>query len=82
MTNPNPKPHQLSFELLGQVCSVILDTGYTDSAEDYVKQFYGKPFSELTVCEAEMIIRTLGTKPGCLSETPKKVETVISDEGG
>jgi hypothetical protein len=54
--------------LMYEVCSVIMDTGYIGSAEDYVKEFYNKDFSELTVCEAEMIVRTLGSKPGCLYE--------------
>ena len=65
----------LSLELKAEVCSVILDTGFISSAEDYVKQFYGKSFDELTVCEAEMIVRTLSTKPGCLYEgNPKDLE--------
>lgn len=62
------KPHNLPFKLYGEVCSVIMDTGFIGSAEDYVQQFYGKPFAELTVCEAEMIVRMLGNKPGCLNE--------------
>jgi len=57
---------KLSLELLGEVCSVILDTGFSGSAEDYVKTYYGKPLSELTVNEAEMIVRNLSNKPGCL----------------
>jgi len=69
MSQQNQKPHQLPFDLLGKVCSVIQDTGYLGSAEDYVKQFYGKEFSELTVCEAEMIVRNLSDKPGCLHGT-------------
>jgi len=63
-----PESHKLPFELFREVCSVILDTGYAGSAEEYVQEFYGKPFAELTVCEAEMIVRTLGNKPGCLKE--------------
>jgi len=69
MNQQNKKSHQLPFDLLGKVCSVIQDTGFVGSAEEYVKQFYGKEFSELTICEAEMIVRTLADKPGCLSET-------------
>jgi hypothetical protein len=68
MEKLSQKSHQLPFNLLSQVCSVIQDTGFIGSAEDYVKQFYGKPFAELTVCEAEMIVRTLGNEPGCLYE--------------
>lgn len=61
----------LSSELIGQVCSAIMDTGFVGSADDYVKHFYGKPFVDLTTYEAEMIIRTLGNKPGCLFNTPE-----------
>lgn len=60
--------HELPFKLLGQVCSVIQNTGFIGNAEDYVRQFYGKGFEELTVNEAEMIVRQLGGKPGCLYE--------------
>ncbi|RPH41486.1 MAG: hypothetical protein EHM87_19575 [Burkholderiales bacterium] len=59
---------KIPFELKTQVCSVIMDAGYIGSAEDYVKQYYGKSFDELTVCEAEMIVRQLKNKPGCLNE--------------
>lgn len=58
----------LPFNLTMEVCSVIQDTGFIGSAEDYVQKYYGKPFSELTVCEAEMIVRTLSNKKGCLHE--------------
>jgi hypothetical protein len=54
---------------LGEVCSVIQDTGFIGSAEDYVKEFYGKPFAELTIWEAEMIVRNLSSKEGCLHGT-------------
>jgi hypothetical protein len=46
-----------------------MDTGFVGNAEDYVKTFYGKPFEELTVCEAEMIVRNLSDKPGCLHQS-------------
>ncbi len=62
----------LSLELLGEVCSVIQDLGYLGSAEEYVQEFYGKPFQELSQCEAEMIIRNLKDKPGCLFEPIKE----------
>jgi len=58
----------LTFKQLQEVCVVIQDTGYLGSAEDYVREFYGKAFNELTTCEAEIIIRQLGNKPGCLAE--------------
>jgi hypothetical protein len=57
------------FNLKAEVCSVIQDTGYVGSAEDYIRQFYGKGFDELTVNEAEMIIANLQDKKGCLYET-------------
>jgi len=69
MSKQNQKPNQLPFDLLGKVCSVIQDTGFVGSAEEYVKQFYGKEFKDLTICEAEMIVRNLSDKPGCLHET-------------
>jgi hypothetical protein len=59
----------LTFDQKAEVCSVIMDTGFVGNAEDYVQQFYNKPFDELTTCEAEMLIRTLGNKAGCLHET-------------
>lgn len=61
-------PHKLPFKLMAEVCSVIQDTGFIGNASDYIQTYYGKSFAELTVCEAEMIVRTLGTKPGCLFE--------------
>lgn len=83
MEKQNQKPHQLPFNLLCQVCSVIQDTGFIGSAEDYVKEFYGKPFADLTVCEAEMIVRQLGTKPGCLYEgDPKDLKPTPEIEDG
>lgn len=72
MKAPELKPHQLSFNLLSQVCSAIQDTGFMGSAEDYVRQFYGKAFADLTVCEAEMIVQQLEIKPGCLYEGDPK----------
>lgn len=56
------RPHQLSFELMGQVCSAIQDSGFVGSAAEYVREFYNKPFSELTTCEAEMLVRQLQGK--------------------
>jgi len=64
------KPSQLSTKLMAEVCSVIMDTGFIGSADDYTKAYYGKPFNELTVCEAEMIVHILGPRPGCLNESP------------
>jgi hypothetical protein len=71
MENEQIKNHNLPFKLLGEVCTVIQDTGFVGSAEEYVKQFYGKEFKDLTVCEAEMIVNMLKDKPGCLSEDNK-----------
>ena len=62
----------LSLKLLGEVCSVIADTGYLGSAEEYVREYYGKSFQELTQCEAEMIVKNLGDKKGCLFEPIKE----------
>jgi hypothetical protein len=59
----------LPFDLKAAVCDVIMETGFVTSAEDYIRQFYGKGFDELTVCEAEMIVRNLKDKPGCLFNT-------------
>ncbi len=72
MPETTEKTHQLPFELLCEVCSIIQDTGYIGSAESYIKEFYGKDFSQLTACEAEMIVRQLGNKPGCLYEGDPK----------
>jgi len=69
MENEQIKNHNLPFKLLAEVCTVIQDTGFVGNAEEYVKQFYGKEFKDLTVCEAEMIVNMLKDKPGCLSET-------------
>lgn len=69
MTKAPDKTSPLSSELLAEVCSVIQDTGFKGSAEDYVKQFYDKTFAELTVCEAEMIVANLQDKKGCLFDT-------------
>lgn len=63
------KASRLPFKLMAEVCSVIQDTGYVGSAEEYVQTFYGKPFVDLTICEAEMIIRNLKDKEGCLFNT-------------
>ena len=76
------KPHQLPFELMGKVCSVIQDTGYLGSADDYIKEFYGKPFAELTVCEAEMIVRNLSGKEGCLYGTKEDGHDQSTKEKG
>ena len=62
----------LTPKMIEEVCCVIMETGHGGSADDYVRQFYGKPFVELTACEAEMIIRQLGTKPGCLFEAGER----------
>lgn len=59
-------PYKISPELMKEVCSVILDTGFSGSSEEYVKVFYGKPIEELTTCEAEMLVNQLKDKPGCL----------------
>lgn len=59
-------------KLSDEVCSVIQDTGFLGSAEQYVRKYYGKSFADLTVCEAEMIVRTLGSKPGCLNGVEHK----------
>ena len=80
------KPHQLPFELFTEVCSVIADTGFFGSVEEYIKTYYGKSFAQLTVNEAEVIVRTLSTKKGCLYEgkaedlipTPEKEDDGIS----
>lgn len=66
---PIKKEGKLSFKLKAEVCSAIQDTGFIGSAEEYVRTFHKKEFGELTVCEAEMIVRTLGNKPGCLYGT-------------
>ncbi len=58
----------LPFELKAEVCSVIIDTGFVGSAEDYTRQYYGKSFEELTQVEAEMIVATLKDKKGCLAD--------------
>lgn len=59
---------KLSFDLRAKVCVVIMDTGYVGSAEEYIKEFYNKEFDELTTCEAEILVRTLENKKGCLFE--------------
>jgi hypothetical protein len=55
-----------------------MDTGYVGSAEEYIKEFYNKEFDELTTCEAEILVRTLENKKGCLfeplTETPGNQE--------
>ena len=61
--------YKIPSKLLAEVCSVIMDTGFVGNAEDYVQKFHKVPMSELTVCEAEMIVRTLGDKKGCLFNT-------------
>jgi len=60
---------KLSSDLRGKVCIVIMDTGYVGSAEEYVKEFYNKEFDELTTCEAEILVRTLENKRGCLFDS-------------
>ena len=62
------KTSNLPPDLLEKVCIVIMDTGFAGSADEYVQQYYGKPFAELTICEAEMIVRTLSNKQGCGQE--------------
>ena len=62
----------LTPKMIGEVCCVIMETGWLGNADEYVKQFYGKPFVELTMCEAEMIINTLQNKPGCLVDPGDK----------
>jgi hypothetical protein len=62
---------KLSFDLRSKVCVVIMDTGYVGSAEEYIKEFYNKEFDELTTCEAEILVRALEDKKGCLSENNK-----------
>ena len=59
----------LSPKMRFDVVDVIIESGYAGCAEEYVKQFYGKTFDELTVCEAEMIIKNL--KPGDLFKPVK-----------
>jgi hypothetical protein len=49
----------LPSKLQRDLCSTILDSGCIGSAEEYVRTFYGKGVTDLTVCEAEMIIRVL-----------------------
>ncbi len=65
------KPHQLSFELNAEVCSVIQDSGFVGTAEDYVRQYYKKEYWQLTVEQAEGIVKALKDKPGCLLNTPE-----------
>ena len=59
----------LPFKLLGELCSVIQDTGFVGSAEEYIQQFYNKSFEQLNVCEAEMIIMRLKEETGKLFNT-------------
>ena len=59
----------IPFKLKQAVVNVIMQTGFLGNAEDYIKQFYGKAFDELTVNEAEMIVRNLSDKEGCLFNT-------------
>ena len=71
----------LPSELLREVCVVIQNTGYIGDAESYVQEFYGKSFDELNICEAELIIRTLKDKPGCLYEgNPEDLKPKADDE--
>ena len=66
-----------------EVCSVIQETGFVGTANEYVKIYYGKSFEELTYVEAELIVRQLGSKPGCLYEgDPKNLEPTpeVDDE--
>ena len=75
MSKPTEKTHQLPFKLLCEVCSTILDSGYYKSPEEYVREYYKKEFYELTIAEAEYIVKFL--KPGCLYEgDPKDLEPV------
>lgn len=59
----------LPQNLLYETVNVILQTGFAGSAEEYVQTYYGKDLKDLTVCEAEMIVRCLKDKDGCLSTT-------------
>jgi len=59
----------LPSKLKRQVVDVIMQTGFSGNAEEYIRTFYGKAFDELTICEAEMIIGNLKDKEGCLFNT-------------
>ena len=75
----------IPFTLKAEVCSVIQDTGFIGNPSEYIKTFYGKAFEELTTVEAEMIVRQLGTKPGCLYEgDPKNLIPIprVEEEDG
>ena len=62
----------MNFKLKAEVVSVIQDTGFPGSAEEYVHKYYRKEFDELTVCEAEMIILMFKDKPGILVPKEEK----------
>lgn len=59
----------LSPKMRFDVVDAIIESGYAGCAEEYVRERYGKTFNDLTVCEAEMIIKNL--KPGDLFEPVK-----------
>jgi hypothetical protein len=52
-----------------EVVVILQDTGFLGTAEDYIKQYYGKTFEELNLNEAEMIVANLKEKKGCLVGT-------------
>ncbi len=49
-----------------EAVSVIMDTGYIGSADDYCKEYYGSAFSDLSDEQIKLIIKTLKDKKGCL----------------
>ena len=59
----------IPFNIKMEVVVILQDTGFLGTAEDYVKQFYGKTFEELNLNEAEMIVANLKEKKGCLVGT-------------
>lgn len=59
----------IPFNLKMEIVVIIQDTGYLGTAEEYVKQYYGKSFDELNLNEAEMIVANLKKRPGCLVGT-------------
>jgi len=71
--------HKLSYETVKEFCIVVQDTGFCGSAEEYVKKYYDKPFSELTETEALFAIQYLKDKKGCLAEVA--VEAVGFKQG-
>lgn len=61
--------NRLATNLRMEVVSTIMDTGFHGTAEEYVQKYYSKTFDELTQCEAELMIKILRKRPGCLNET-------------